>query len=189
VYAAEHKVKESGRDDLLWDWRYLQTSDHFYYMCTKWFSDGDVHKYFNPYGSPYEAYINYMNILSDFIARLEGASGELIAIEKTPDIAKVARRTKPQKEKPTGKFQKLSDLKVLKKAELKRMLKEIDLLDLWYATYGQKKDLVEWIVTGMTTKEQAQFVSFSKEYAKPGKESIEFSRDFVLIKANTLFDQ
>ncbi len=53
------------------DWEYLQTSDHFYYMCTKWFSDGDVHKYFNPYGSPYEAFINYMNVLSDFIIRVE----------------------------------------------------------------------------------------------------------------------
>ncbi len=47
-------------------WRKLQASDHFYYMCTKWFSDSDVHKYFNPYQSPYDAYINYMNILADF---------------------------------------------------------------------------------------------------------------------------
>ena len=47
-------------------WRRLQVSDHFYYMCTKWFTDGDVHKYFNPYQSPYDAYINYMNILADF---------------------------------------------------------------------------------------------------------------------------
>jgi len=55
------------------DWLYLQTSDHFYYMCTKWFSDGDVHKYFNPYDSPYQAYMNYMNILSDFIERVKVA--------------------------------------------------------------------------------------------------------------------
>lgn len=46
-------------------WRTLQTSDNFYYMCTKWFSDGDIHKYFNAYSSPYIAYINYMNILSE----------------------------------------------------------------------------------------------------------------------------
>ena len=44
----------------------MQESDHFYYMATKWFSDGDVHSYFNPYDSPYEAFINYMNVLSDF---------------------------------------------------------------------------------------------------------------------------
>jgi len=52
------------------DWRKLQTSDHFYYMCTKWFSDGDVHKYFNPYDSPYEAFITYMNVLNDMIVRI-----------------------------------------------------------------------------------------------------------------------
>ncbi|NIO44646.1 MAG: polysaccharide deacetylase family protein [Candidatus Aenigmarchaeota archaeon] len=51
--------------ELLHTWRLLQTSDHFYYMCTKWFADGDVHKYFNPYNSPYDAFINYMNILQD----------------------------------------------------------------------------------------------------------------------------
>ncbi|HDS11420.1 MAG TPA: alpha-amylase [Candidatus Wirthbacteria bacterium] len=53
------------------DWKKLQTSDHFYYMCTKWFSDGDVHKYFNPYDSPYEAYITFMNVLNDLVVRLE----------------------------------------------------------------------------------------------------------------------
>jgi len=47
-------------------WRRLQTSDHYYYMCTKWMADGDVHAYFSPYGSPYEAFINYMNVLTDF---------------------------------------------------------------------------------------------------------------------------
>ena len=52
-------------------WRMLQTSDHFYYMCTKWFADGDVHRYFNPYESPYEAYINYMNILDDLSQRVK----------------------------------------------------------------------------------------------------------------------
>ena len=55
---------------LIRDWLRLQTSDHFYYMCTKWFADGDVHKYFNPYGTPYEAYTNYMNVLSDFALRV-----------------------------------------------------------------------------------------------------------------------
>jgi len=55
---------------LLKDWNNLQSSDHFYYMCTKFFSDGEVHKYFNPYESPYEAFINYMNVLSDFELRL-----------------------------------------------------------------------------------------------------------------------
>lgn len=70
LYELEEEIISSGDKDLIKDWRYLQTSDHFYYMCTKWFSDGDVHKYFNHYDSPYDAYINYMNVLSDFRIRL-----------------------------------------------------------------------------------------------------------------------
>lgn len=71
LYKLYDRVKELNDPDVWKDWLYLQTSDHFYYMCTKWFSDGDVHKYFNPYDSPYEAFVNFMNILSDFIIRLE----------------------------------------------------------------------------------------------------------------------
>jgi len=70
VYALADDVLGSGDDPLIEDWRKLQTSDHFYYMCTKYFSDGDVHKYFNPYESPYDSYINYMNILDSIRARL-----------------------------------------------------------------------------------------------------------------------
>lgn len=63
------KLIQKNRN-LLHVWRLLQTSDHFYYMCTKWFADGDVHKYFNPYDSPYDAFINYMNILQDIKRRV-----------------------------------------------------------------------------------------------------------------------
>jgi alpha-amylase len=65
VYAQADDVLATGDEVLIDDWRKLLTSDHFYYMCTKWFADGDVHKYFNPYESPYDAYINYMNILDN----------------------------------------------------------------------------------------------------------------------------
>ena len=71
LYMLEKMVKDSRDGDLIERWRKLQTSDHFYYMCTKWFNDGDVHKYFNPYDSPYDAYITYMNILNDFIIKLK----------------------------------------------------------------------------------------------------------------------
>jgi len=63
LYQLESLVKQTDDKDLLRDWRCLQVSDHFYYMCTKYFSDGDVHKYFNPYESPYDSYINFMNVL------------------------------------------------------------------------------------------------------------------------------
>ncbi|MCX5647414.1 MAG: glycoside hydrolase family 57 protein [Phycisphaerae bacterium] len=69
LYNLEHMVKASGDPDLLDSWRKLQTSDHFYYMCTKWFADGDVHKYFNPYDSPYDSYINFMNVLDNLRSR------------------------------------------------------------------------------------------------------------------------
>jgi len=52
-------------------WRKLQTADHFYYMCTKWFNDGDVHKYFSPYETPYDAYLNFRNVLEDLKLRLK----------------------------------------------------------------------------------------------------------------------
>jgi alpha-amylase len=84
LYLLEDMVGKSDDPEIQKDWCLLQTSDHFYYMCTKWFSDGDVHKYFNPYGSPYDAYINYMNVISDFRLRLEqGLKHENFKVNKT----------------------------------------------------------------------------------------------------------
>jgi alpha-amylase len=66
------KIKNNLRRKYYIDmWRKLQISDHFYYMSTKYWTDGDVHKYFSPYDSPYEAFINYMNIIEDFTQRIE----------------------------------------------------------------------------------------------------------------------
>ncbi len=71
VYELGFKILKTKNDELIDKWRKLQTSDHFYYMCTKWFSDGDVHKYFNPYQSPYDAFISYMNVLQDLEIRAD----------------------------------------------------------------------------------------------------------------------
>jgi alpha-amylase len=65
IYNLEKEVLATKSEKIIKDWRRLQTSDHFYYMCTKWFSDGDVHKYFNPYESPYDSFIFFMNIIND----------------------------------------------------------------------------------------------------------------------------
>jgi len=65
IYSLEEPVLRSGDMRLIADWRELTTSDHPYYMCTKWFHDGDVHAYFSPYESPYEAFLYYMNALRD----------------------------------------------------------------------------------------------------------------------------
>lgn len=71
VYALESEILNLNDTKMIDDWRKLQTSDHFYYMCTKYFADGDVHAYFSPYSSPYDAYIAYMNALSDLRLRVK----------------------------------------------------------------------------------------------------------------------
>ena len=90
-------------DEALWsDFGHLQESDHFYYMCTKFFSDGAVHKYFNPYDTPYEAFINYMNVLSDFILRVDDAIS-VSDVNFAPAKEKKAPAKKPAAKKPAVK--------------------------------------------------------------------------------------
>jgi len=74
LFSLRKSVLASGDDRLIDAWRKLTTSDHFYYMCTKWFNDGDVHKYFNPHESPYECFIAFMNVLKDIERRAKVAS-------------------------------------------------------------------------------------------------------------------
>ncbi len=71
INALRDKIVEIDDANMTYVYDALLTSDHFYYMCTKWFSDGDVHSYFNPYDSPYEAFMNYMNVLSDLSMEVE----------------------------------------------------------------------------------------------------------------------
>jgi len=95
-------------DEALWaDFGHLQESDHFYYMCTKFFSDGAVHKYFNPYDTPYEAFINYMNVLSDFILRVDDAIS----------VSDVNFAAAKEKKAPAKKTVKTAAKKTAKKAE------------------------------------------------------------------------
>ena len=108
LYGIEKEVMACGKPDVIRDWERLQTSDHFYYMCTKWFSDGEVHKYFNPYDSPYEAFINYMNVLSDFIIRVKEKDepAKEAKPEKRVTKPKTKAKAKPKnkgKAKPTTK--------------------------------------------------------------------------------------
>lgn len=70
LYELEGDVLRTGDLQLISDWRNLQTSDHVYYMCTKWFTDGDVHAYFSPYESPYDAFLYFINALRDLRWRL-----------------------------------------------------------------------------------------------------------------------
>ena len=76
LYGLQEKVHALNNEDFNYVWNFMKASDHFYYMATKWFSDGDVHSYFNPYDSAYNAFINYMNVLSDFANELDLALAE-----------------------------------------------------------------------------------------------------------------
>lgn len=71
LYDLQERILGTNNLELIEDWRRLQTSDHFYYMCTKWFNDGDIHAYFSPYETPYEAFINFMNSYHDLQYRLD----------------------------------------------------------------------------------------------------------------------
>ena len=99
VYAMTEKLSIVNDPELWEDFGHLQESDHFYYMCTKFFSDGDVHKYFNPYDTPYEAFINYMNVISDFQIRLDEKRAALDVRETVEEELKEkpARRKAPKK--------------------------------------------------------------------------------------------
>ena len=70
LYDIEERILATGDNGLIDDWRHMQTSDHVYYMCTKWFTDGDVHAYFSPYDSPYDAFLYFMNALRDIRYRV-----------------------------------------------------------------------------------------------------------------------
>jgi alpha-amylase len=76
LYRLGREIRAGGDAHRLDAWRRLTTSDHCYYMCTKWFADGDVHKYFNPYESPYDAFVAFMNVLTDLERALPAAGVE-----------------------------------------------------------------------------------------------------------------
>ena len=98
VYAMTEKLSIVNDPDLWNDFGHLQESDHFYYMCTKFFSDGEVHKYFNPYDTPYEAFINYMNVISDFQIRLDEKRAALDVKETAQkELKKTVRKTVAKK--------------------------------------------------------------------------------------------
>ncbi|MBQ6287161.1 MAG: glycoside hydrolase family 57 protein [Bacteroidales bacterium] len=93
-------------DAVLWeDFGHLQESDHLYYMSTKFFSDGEVHRYFNPYNTPYEAFINYMNALSDFIIRIDDAVATF-GLKPVPSEKKPAGQARPAQAKAPARAPK-----------------------------------------------------------------------------------
>ena len=120
LYRLEDKVKRIKDEDIQRDWRYLQTSDHFYYMCTKFFNDGDVHKYFNHYNTPYEAFINYMNVLTDFEERVNNHIKALDAKESKKEVKAVAAPKENKAKVPVKKVALKKAAPAKKKVEPKK---------------------------------------------------------------------
>jgi len=120
LYSLTDKVMTCNDDLIRKDWSYLQSSDHFYYMATKFFSDGAVHAYFNPYETPYDAFMNYMNVLSDFEIRLNRIN------PATPEQNQLARLDSLLKEKIRVIDQQVLEIDKLRKKNIKKKkLKEV----------------------------------------------------------------
>ena len=178
LYNLEQTIKGCNDELIQHDWLLLQASDHFYYMCTKWFSDGDVHKYFNPYGTPYEAFINFMNVLSDFIIRVEKSCGstkkEINNMKDTAEklmdeVEEAARKTyqsskkKVKKTIDKSKELKLDDIKDMSNAAVKKLLKDIDINDLAIALKDAQTEVTEKIIPNLGKKAAKTFEELQKD--------------------------
>jgi alpha-amylase len=140
LYELTDKVWRCEDVQIKKDWEYLQASDHFYYMATKFFSDGAVHAYFNPYDTPYDAFMNYMNVLSDFeirlnrfipdrdtqneIAKLNNLIKEKESIidQQTTQIANLKKKS-PTKKKSPGSSASKTKTKIVRKTKSKKPVK------------------------------------------------------------------
>ena len=202
LHALAKKMASVTDENIRKDWQYLQTSDHFYYMSTKWFSDGDVHKYFNPYESPYDAFINYMNILTDFSLRLENihidVQDEMDDIKdsvqkitrKTGDAIKKTVDTTSKKVKDAldkGKEINFEDMKHMSDTAIKKVLKEIDIETVTIALKDTKDDLVDRVLPNLGAKARKQYNALQSEVKKVNKSDIKKYQKEIEKKLNELF--
>lgn len=169
LYQLEPLIVGCKDENILKDWKYLQSSDHFYYMCTKWFSDGDVHKYFNPYRSPYDAFINFMNVLADFEIRVREYSdtnksskrdklpltvnvsegdnlpSPIVKSKKTkkPQIVKNIKSKKPAKVEKESTVFLIESLTGIADKKLKKFLTKVDDITLIYSVFNGSDKLLK----------------------------------------------
>ena len=164
LYAMEEMVRRIDDQELNKDWKYLQTSDHFYYMCTKWFSDGDVHKYFNPYGTPYEAYINFMNVMADFRQRLEamksqkGVAGlDEIKKEIKEQSKRITKTARKAWEESKIKDLKMDDIVEMSNAKVKEFVKKVDIDALASTMKDASAEVREKVFNNMGKKARKKY--------------------------------
>ncbi|RUA27985.1 MAG: alpha-amylase [Bacteroidetes bacterium] len=166
LYKLEDRVKQCDDAKIQKDWEYLQTSDHFYYMCTKFFSDGDVHMYFNPYGTPYEAFINYMNVLSDFIIRIDDCLANKPKKKKDSKPEKENKKeVKKEKEEKqaSAKKHRFSDLEKMSNVKLKTLLAKFDASDLIHALHNSSDKLKDKVLSNISNNVLKEFENLSEE--------------------------
>jgi alpha-amylase len=187
LYALKNKVDRCSDQEILRDWRYLQTSDHFYYMCTKWFSDGDVHKYFNPYGTPYEAFINYMNVLSDFTIRVDEICAEPgfqeqldETFEKAAElgqkvkekVAQTGRNVKRKVKESKIKDMNLNDIADLSNSRIKELLRKVDVDELLVVLQDAGEDVRDRIIPNLGIRAKKKYEQLQDEVRKVKKSDI-----------------
>lgn len=197
LYELYDRIKHIEDAQIKEDWMRLQNSDHFYYMSTKWFSDGDVHKYFNPYSSPYDAFINYMNVLSDYIIRVENTSAFDGIKEAASDFAdKAGEYTRKQAKKVADKVKKtvdkgkemsFDDIKEMSNAKVKQLLKEVDIEQITVALTDAKSEVVEKVIPNMTKTAKKTYDDLQKEVKKVNKTDIKKYRKVVEDKLKDIF--
>jgi alpha-amylase len=177
LYSLSDKVNSCEYDQLKKDWIYLQSSDHFYYMCTKFFSDGAVHAYFNPYETPYDAFMNYMNVLSDFEIRINRMCP---ATEDQIEILKLDSQIKAKDEiiaRQTSELvtlnKKLSKIKAKPRATARTKSKPESL------TVTKKKPVGKTTVSKSKIKLLAPQEAVSTKKSKSSKQGIRVSRKVI----------
>ncbi|OFY09115.1 MAG: alpha-amylase [Bacteroidetes bacterium GWE2_42_24] len=190
LYNLTQKVRQVQDPSIKRDWLFLQSSDHFYYMCTKWFSDGEVHKYFNPYNTPYEAFINYMNVLSDFSIRVDNwlaenpdSPEETIGkayVNIANSIKKEAKSVENElKKKMAGKINDFNNLLEMSDKELKKVIKDIDADQIAAAIKDLGEEVEERFKKLASPKNRARLeelkndaVDFTKKKVTEGRKAI-----------------
>ncbi len=206
LYELEAKVKSCNDPEITSDWYKLQNSDHFYYMCTKWFSDGDVHKYFNPYNSPYEAFINYMNVLSDFVIRVNekyndgltdtqkilettGELGREIKKAATKTVKQTTKKVKDAIDEQKAKNYSFDEIKDLSNARIKKLVKEVDLEHIAIAINDAGDDLKNKVLPNLSKTARKEYDKLVNELKKVKKTDIKKSRDRISAEISKLFSK
>lgn len=187
LYSLKDKVSRCSDPEISKDWLYLQTSDHFYYMCTKWFSDGAVHKYFNPYTTPYEAFINYMNILSDFISRVEENYSAPTETEEAEQLYDVNGSGMISDHVSNEEEQDFDLIFSLSKKDLKKAIDKIDVKELAYSLFDKAEDKLSELKKKLPAAYKSELDKIIKEIKKPRRATIENYRKKVASKIQSYF--